>query len=355
MATPKVFISSTCFDLGEIRDQLQKFVRSFGFEPILSEHGDIFYHPDLHTHESCVYEVSNCQLFILIIGGRFGGQYVSDKTKSITNAEYEAAKRQKIPIFSYVKSGVLSSHHVYKQNKDNDFVAKIEYPSIEKNEHALEIFRFIDEVRRAPNNNSLEAFEKFIEIEAHLRKQWAGMFFDFLKTREVKHQIDATNHLISGIAASSSKLEELVKSLYRELSEDSANERIDSIEVKAKTEEFYNSAFALDLNLHCDIDLELPSINAKTMASINPLTHTWYEYLIATGMFKEYPPFDDDDIAIAHFTENHGYSFKLSDQPDIADLYEHGVKRSSEKERESIIMEIIPKYKKQLSILRQGR
>ena len=101
-----------------------------------------------------------------------------------------------------MKSGVLSSHHVYKQNKDNDFVGKIEYPSIEKNEHALEIFRFIDEVRRAPNNNSLESFEKFTEIETHLRKQLAGMFFDFLKTREVKHQIDATNHLISGLASS---------------------------------------------------------------------------------------------------------------------------------------------------------
>jgi len=41
------------------------------------------------------------------------------------------------------------------------------------------------------------------------------MFFDFLKGREVKAQIDATNHLMAGISASSSKLEELVKSLYR--------------------------------------------------------------------------------------------------------------------------------------------
>ena len=88
MATPKVFVSSTCFDLGEIREQLARFINSYGFDPILSDHGDVFYKPDCHTHDSCIHEVSNCQLFILIIGGRFGGEYVYDNSKSITNAAY---------------------------------------------------------------------------------------------------------------------------------------------------------------------------------------------------------------------------------------------------------------------------
>ena len=79
MANPKVFISSTCFDLKEVRESLSRFVNGFGFDAVLSEHGDVFYHPDLHTHEACVHEVSNCQLFILLIGGRFGGSYVKNK------------------------------------------------------------------------------------------------------------------------------------------------------------------------------------------------------------------------------------------------------------------------------------
>ena len=342
MATPKVFISSTCFDLGEIRDQLQKFVRSFGFEPILSEYGDIFYHPDLHTHESCVYEISNCQLFILIIGGRFGGQYISDKTKSITNAEYEAAKRQKIPIFSYVKSGVLSSHHVYKQNKDNDFVGKIEYPSIEKNEHALEIFRFIDEVRRAPNNNSLESFEKFTEIETHLRKQLAGMFFDFLKTREVKHQIDATNHLISGLASSNSKLEALVKSLYRELSTDSAEANIDEIEIKSKTESFFMDVLEFEENSPFNSQYPFPNnFNITEAASISPQNFEWYEYLVEIGLFHQHEPLgDDDNMCIAFHTEDYFFSFNHDNYPPISKLYEQGVRKSSQKQREEVLHNI---------------
>lgn len=335
MAVPKVFISSTCFDLGEIRDQLQKFVRSFGFEPILSEYGDIFYHPDLHTHESCVYEVANCQLFVLIIGGRFGGTYKSDPSKSITNAEYEAARRHKLPVFAYVKSGVMASHHVYKQNKDNDFVDRIEYPSIEKNELALNIFRFIDDVRRSPNNNSLEPFDKFIDIEFHLRKQWAGLFFDFLKTREVKHQIDATNHLITGLASSNSKLEDLVKSLYRSLSKDSAEEQIENIETKSKTEEFF---------FHIFDDTDAPvgpfffpkNFDALEAAKIDPTPLEWHEYLVKIGLFKK-PKEKSAKGMITFHDGSYSYIPQKNLVAPLMPLYEDGVKKSTTKQREEIL------------------
>ena len=52
----------------------------------LHDRGDVFYHPDIHTHDSCLNEIGN-QLFILIIGGRFGGKYVADPDKSIVKAD----------------------------------------------------------------------------------------------------------------------------------------------------------------------------------------------------------------------------------------------------------------------------
>jgi hypothetical protein len=73
MAVPRVFISSTCYDLDAIRDSLRSFIESVGFDPCLSDRGDVFYHPDLHTHDSCINEIGNCHLFVLLIGGRFGG------------------------------------------------------------------------------------------------------------------------------------------------------------------------------------------------------------------------------------------------------------------------------------------
>jgi hypothetical protein len=42
MATPRVFISSTCYDLKYIRENLKFFIQNAGYEPVLSEEGNVF-------------------------------------------------------------------------------------------------------------------------------------------------------------------------------------------------------------------------------------------------------------------------------------------------------------------------
>lgn len=69
----KIFVSSTCYDLSIIRSQLKSFIENMGYEAVLSEYNDVFYDPQDHTHESCVKEVANADVVILIIGSRFGG------------------------------------------------------------------------------------------------------------------------------------------------------------------------------------------------------------------------------------------------------------------------------------------
>ncbi|TOB56703.1 DUF4062 domain-containing protein, partial [Vibrio parahaemolyticus] len=116
MGIPKVFVSSTCYDLAEERSQLERFIYSYGFQPILSEYSGVYYDPDEHTHEACVSEVKNADIFILIISGRFGGQHIDGKGESITQAEYNEARKLSIPIFAFVKSDVLQAQLYYKEN-----------------------------------------------------------------------------------------------------------------------------------------------------------------------------------------------------------------------------------------------
>jgi hypothetical protein len=355
MATPKVFVSSTCFDLGEIREQLRKFIHSFGFDAILSENGDVFFHPDLHTHESCVHEVSNCQLFVLIVGGRFGGEYITDRKKSITNAEYQAARESGIPIFTYIKKSVLGNHHIYQQNKNKSFSADIEYPAVEQQDHALDIFAFIDEVRRAPTNNAFEGFEKYSELENHLRKQWAGMFFDLLRSREVKSQIDATNHLIEGISSSGKKLESLIKSLYMTSNETAARREIDAIEVYSDVFKFFDKAIRPHWTLKKPYPLDTSAIDAEKMASVPFEDHTWDSYLVALGLF-EYdliPDVDEIDgtileqeqaISFCAGTENHRTFFHSLENKELGTLFEKGIKKSTVQQREKALREIDEKY-----------
>lgn len=347
MATPKVFISSTCFDLSEVREQLNKFVRSFGFDPILSEHGDVFYHPDLHTHDACVHEVSNCQLFILIIGGRFGGGYVKDKSKSITNAEYEAAKAANIPVFTYIRNSVLNNHHIYRENRNQKFIDKINFPAIEKQDDAENIFKFIDDVRRSPVNNAFEGFSNFNDIEVHLRKQWAGLFFEFLRTREVKTQIDATNHLLSNLKDSNGKLEALVKSLYRASSADEAKveESISEIETYANTKKFFAEIFNLDNDMPITIELDEFSGDAEInkIASVTPDNKSWVEYLLETGLFYEHEWEEENKPHLMFSTGAYCFEIEpyLKNRRPLYVNYQNGVLKSTKEQREKILNELL--------------
>ncbi|KLV47271.1 hypothetical protein SH16_00998 [Aeromonas caviae] len=343
MAVPKVFVSSTCFDLSEIREQLSRFISNYGFESVLSEHGDVFYHPDLHTHEACVNEISNCQLFILIIGGRFGGQYVSDKSKSITNAEYDAAKRNNVPIFTYVRNSVLNNHHIFQQNKNKEFVTEIQYPAIDKQKHAVDIFNFVEQVRKSPLNNALEGFDNFSDIEISLRKQWAGMFFDFLKTREVKSQIDATNHYLSVLNSSSSKLELLVKSLYRSIDKENAETNISSIEVENSAKDFYAETIFFDMNFpdansYLDYDIDI-----KKIARVSPENKSWDQYLAELGLFEYDTYIDEDGEHTVIERIGLGYGFILGDEhhKDKSKAFEFGVLRTTEQQRIDILNNLI--------------
>ncbi|MER2126306.1 DUF4062 domain-containing protein [Solibacillus sp.] len=194
MASPKIFVSSTCYDLKYIRENIKYFINTLGYESILSEEGDVYYNPLSHTHDSCLEEIPNCQLFVLIIGGRYGGKF-KDTEDSITNMEYREAKKNKIPIFTLVEDGVYNDQLVFIKNKKNTEIdyTKIIYPSVDN----IKIFEFIDEVRKNSYNNALVSFKNFDDIEKYLKKQWAGMLFNFLSKQNEENRLMDTLSVLS--------------------------------------------------------------------------------------------------------------------------------------------------------------
>lgn len=72
MAKPRVFISSTYYDLKHVRASLEVFVEGLGFEPILAEHGSIPYDPSQPLDESCYREAQSSDILVLIVGGDMG-------------------------------------------------------------------------------------------------------------------------------------------------------------------------------------------------------------------------------------------------------------------------------------------
>ena len=209
MANLKVFISSTCYDLGVVRSKLQEFLRSLGHDPVLSEYSDVLYNPNEHTHTSCIKEVINCDAVILMIGSRFGGKSVPEAADSVdfkrlktlststtnlddkgsisvTQLEVLKALDANVPVFAFVEERVLHDHLVYEKNKDKDILSKITFPSIDRADSARYIFEFINFLRLRNAGNSVVAFSRIEDIEFHLRKQWSALMQRLLSEQRTR-------------------------------------------------------------------------------------------------------------------------------------------------------------------------
>jgi hypothetical protein len=199
MPSPSVFISSTFYDLRYIRENLLFFVRSLGYSPILSEKGTVFFDPDQGAAEAAVADVPNCQMFVLIIGGRFGSE-LKDTEQSVTNAEYQRAVQMQIPVFALVEQGTYADYEVWRANPDTEVLKDVVFPNADD----VRIFEFIEEVRGQVVNNALTAFADFAGIENYLRSQWAALLHSFLAGRTEDKQV---TQALSGLERVSQRVE----------------------------------------------------------------------------------------------------------------------------------------------------
>ncbi|MFQ5730185.1 MAG: DUF4062 domain-containing protein [Waddliaceae bacterium] len=183
MARPRVFISSTYYDLKYIRSSLARFIETLGFEPVLSEQGNITYSPNVPLDESCYREARGCDILVLVIGGRYGSPVSSQRSKksedfydeyeSITQREYKSAAERGIPIYIFIDKSVYGRYEVFTENREKKTVKS-------KHVDSVNILKFIDQIHKSFNNNLICQFDTQEDIENFLRQQWAGRFKEML-------------------------------------------------------------------------------------------------------------------------------------------------------------------------------
>ena len=177
MSCPRIFVSSTYYDLKHVREIIREFVEDLGYEPILSEFSDIFYRPGDTVQNSCLREISSCDIFVLIVGKRYGSYFPGDSL-SITHREYIEAQNQSIPIYSFIDLDVLHDYEFHNKNPDAD---KCNYRVVED----TNIFGLINDIQEASTDNALISFTSIADILNHLKKQWASLFKSFLQSEQL--------------------------------------------------------------------------------------------------------------------------------------------------------------------------
>jgi hypothetical protein len=229
MARPRVFVSSTYYDLKHLRSALEGFIDGLGFEPVLSEKGNIAYAPDAALDESCYREVGQADLMVLIIGGRYGSERSSTDEKddddfyarydSITREEFRTAERSGVPLYILIERGVYAEYQTFLKNRNSQ---DVRYAHVD----SVNIFRMIDEILSLPRNNPVLAFDRYHEIECWLREQWAGLFQELLRRMSSQEQLRSLAGQVAQLSESNKTLKRYLESVMTQVSPDESKSLI---------------------------------------------------------------------------------------------------------------------------------
>lgn len=191
MAKPKVFVSSTYYDLKYVRERLSLFLENMGFDPILFENGGIFFDYNSEIDESCYKEVKECHFMIIIVGRKYGSEIHEEKGlkkegqryTSIVRREYETAIANNIPVAVFVDKSVDVEYELYKGNKNelDKYDPPIKFQQVDN----VGIFELIDLFQ----TSYIKKFDTIADIENHIRNQVSGMLYKYL-SRLRKDKID---------------------------------------------------------------------------------------------------------------------------------------------------------------------
>ena len=173
MARPRVFVSSTFYDLKYARAELEGFIREMGFDPVLNERGHIPYGSKEALEKYCYAEVAKVHILVSIVGGRFGTK-AHDSEFSISHAELNTAIKLGKQVYVFVESPVLPEYQTYLKNKS---IPGIQYTHVDN----PKVYEFLEGIYTLPFNNQIAGFDNLGFVTRYLKEQWAGLFEQYLE------------------------------------------------------------------------------------------------------------------------------------------------------------------------------
>lgn len=171
-----VFVSSTYLDLKDTREIVCDALERSKLEPVLFEKGGVGFDPEHPLDISCYKRIYECEIYILIIGSRYGSpssksEKLNDKGtcsfNSVTRQEWIEAKSHKIPIYIFIKQEVLSEYHIYQKQESESY--RCVYVD------NVNVLRLIDDIYNERVNNYIKPYQKPQEIVEAVLEQISSL------------------------------------------------------------------------------------------------------------------------------------------------------------------------------------
>lgn len=236
-----IFISSTDYNLVDLRAELARHLNDIGYRPILSS-ADGFpdRSPELEPWESCLPVLEGCFVMVLVIDGRYGTgldwphfkHCFDDRKLSPTHAEYAYAHKLKKRMLVFIRDDVLSYYQTYRTatakangdvEKAREFLANTLPSRI-----AFETLQFIEEVKTSKPIPWIKSFADVTSIKKEIQKKMLNELAEvfMIKNRHLETVFNAFSKAIDELGPE--KRKEVLQSIG------ATRELMDEIEAKSK-------------------------------------------------------------------------------------------------------------------------
>lgn len=179
-----VFVSSTCYELRDLRAGLCKWLTDLGMVAVMSDEGG-FPHDDIQPYVTCLDQLEECLLVIGVIDRKYGtkfpdwGKHSEYNGLSPTHAELRHAIKLRKKILLYVHKDTLNFYEWWRKNK-----------SFENPPHALqkETLVLIEELKHLDPAPWIEGFKDAVDLQNSLNKEFVNQIYRALRDREKETQ-----------------------------------------------------------------------------------------------------------------------------------------------------------------------
>jgi len=174
----KVFISSTVFDLLDVRAEVTQLLHDMRLVPVASGIATSAFQPlpDQNSIETCLANLRQCDAVIVILCQRYGPSL--EKTGfpdlSATHLEYTEAKRLGKPIRMYIRDRLDGDYRIYLKNRKSD--VQFRWVQDEKDRR---LFELMDEhlklAKGRPGSNWYDTFRDSVELKTLLNRDFGPL------------------------------------------------------------------------------------------------------------------------------------------------------------------------------------
>lgn len=202
--TLQVFVSSTCYDLRDLRASIKSWLENLGVHAILSEESGFPRSGGQPPYVECLRVLENSQMVIGIIDRKYGtsfenwGKYTQYKGISPTHAELRHALSLKKKILLYIHKDTINNYQLWRKNSEQNILnlpAGFEVGTLE----------LVKELKLYDPAPWIEPFNDINDVINSLKKNFINEIFTGIKEKE-KQDSDLTQYVLDLILSTTPEI-----------------------------------------------------------------------------------------------------------------------------------------------------